>query len=81
MTKKYKNIAIRETEDGTRFAMEISVFQRPDGTETFSFDAEPERLLPLTLGDARNWIDGLGDAIPETFKELLLEQLISPDNS
>ena len=81
VTKTYKNIATRKTEDGTRFAMEISVFQRPDGTSTFSFDAETERLLPLTLSDARNWIDGLGDAIPEAFKEPLLQQLISPDDS
>jgi hypothetical protein len=78
---KTKNIAIRKTEDGTRLAMEISVVQRPDGTSSFSFDAETERLLPLTLSDARNWIEGFGDSIPEAFKEPLLQQLISTDDS
>jgi hypothetical protein len=80
VTKTYKNIAIRKTEDGTRFAMEILVFERPDGTSTFSFVAETERLLPLTLGEARDWIDGPGDAIPKAFKELLLQQLTSSDD-
>lgn len=80
VTKTYKNIAIGKTEDGTRVAMEISVFERPDGTSTFSFDDEAERLLPLTLGVAQDWIDGLGEALPEAFKELLLQQLISSDD-
>jgi len=75
----YKNIAIRTTDDGTRFAMEISVFQQLDGNETFSFDAQTERQLPLTLSDARSWIEALGDAMPAAFKDKLLQQLISSE--
>jgi hypothetical protein len=79
-TKEYKSIAVRRENTGARYALEISIFEWPEDTSTFSFHPETERRLPLTRAEAEAWVVSLGAGLPAGLGESLVEELAAEED-